>query len=663
MYIRTKTFQIIIFFVVLYAFAATAVFAATVLSREGENYDSIYNVRRNSIYIDQKQNASGLKALHFSYKGDTAYYTINLPEAVSHGTLKMRYSDDVAYNYVAVYLDGELKGSFKTADTGTWESFKWHPSEITLGRIEPGVHEISFMQSTDGNYGFTLDVFTINDSANWLLNMVEMPWHENEADYSSTGAASVQMVLDYIQQGANVPLISQNEIYEFAKGARPYGPDLTPDEIDLVLGYFDPYDMLISNSYDVYDALSGGNPYQGYNFTVNTYDPVSNPEAMNEYMRDICHWMAYDVSEEEWWKEPRVLVARPNTPAVVPLFGDTQGYQHWVAVKGCVTSAHPCPEPGTDPWKTPDFTVYGFWIKDPLVLGLGQDVYVTAAECALTYFRPLATKDIYDGLYVHIAEPSELLDGGSAEIKKPLRDISNLAFIGIDVEMQTDLKGSTRIGGSNVSQQFTSRVKKRSWRDLVDTYFLRDEEAVKIFDSARMRKPIKIKRLDRDDADYYLIPFDRVDTHKGFLTTAVIILDAKNGYFKEASWTLNPEKLIPVSKVDALRCIRHYIMRQMCVDIRKEKKKENRVIIQAKYQLFLQSIQRRDVVSELVWEPQGVSGTPYKPYWHVDVNGYEWYVTQDKKVIPLFDFLNALKDSESNVFQINKVLNDMRPKR
>ena len=53
------------------------------------------------------------------------------------------------------------KGRLKTVDTGTWNSFKWHPTLINLGTISPGLHTIEIRLGSDGNYGASPDVFEI----------------------------------------------------------------------------------------------------------------------------------------------------------------------------------------------------------------------------------------------------------------------------------------------------------------------------------------------------------------------------------------------------------------------------------------------------------------------------------------------------------------------
>lgn len=441
------------------------------------------------------------------------------------------------------------------------------------------------------NDSVTQTIDTSNDrpapimTLGWTLNMIDMQWRQKES-YSS--AACCEMILDYIREGLASDL-SQTDIYNHAHPA-PDSQEMTADEVDLALGHFDPYDTIVSNWSDYYDSVADGNPYQGYNYTVDTYDPAQ-PDAMNEYMRDIAHWMAYTVTKEYWWGNGE-LVQKPNTPAAIPIFGDTLGYNHWIVVKGVATNTNPLPEPHVNPWNTPDFTVYGFWIKDPDISGIGQNSYKTAAECSSTYFKPLNTDDKYDGLYLQVAEPAEVDSDGCARIIKPLKELANLEFIGVR------------------PFSLLKKIRKQSWKDLVDPHILADSEAVAAFDGTRMGKPILVHRLDLENADYYLVPFNKVVKKRGLLTSAVIILDAKGGYFREATWTNKPEKYLRINEGMAKALVLREIIRSHRDYIRYYK----------------------GMKCQLVWEPGELSTSPYQPFWQVTVGRNIWHVTQDGTV-------------------------------
>jgi len=496
-----------------------------------------------------------------------------------------------------------------------------------LGESSQGTWTLSVKDIWSGDTGtfqsWTLKIYGEDKSA-YVVNMTEMPWHENIASYYSTGAAVCQMILNYIREGAGEPLLTQDEIYEYGRDPLPYdGTELNADQVDKTLGHFDPYDYLVSNSYDIYDSLSDGNPYQGYNYSVDTYTVSS----LNEYMRDICHWMDYEVTQESWWWGGD-LVARPNTPAAVPIFGDTQGYNHWVAVKGFAASADPCPEPQTDPWNTPDFTVYGFWMKDPQVSGIGMNTYKTAAECEATYFKALSTSDAYNGKFLQVAEPPAEMSNAYVQIQEPSPNLANLEFAGIDVGAETTSRYSPASSSGYGKEPL---LEKKSWRDLVDPRLLSDPEVLDAFEDTRMGASVLVRSLDKG-RDYYLVPFRKQDKQawrnywRNFTATGVIILDAQEGYFREATWTKDPQVFLPVNKFYALWLIEKYLW------------------YKGNARLIHYVRNSRDT-AELVWEAGGYSPSPYQPYWMVNINGITWYVTQNGEIPDAEKALNALVES------------------
>lgn len=541
------------------------------------------------------------------------------------------------------------------------DSAGWWNRELNSLRLQDLSDYFSFSESGDNeiisaridkNPPTTITVDTSEDrpaptiTLGWVLNMIEMPWYQNQQPYY-TGTAACQMILNYIREGAGVSLLTQDEIYDYAH-PNPDSQDLTPDEVDKALGHFDPYDTLVSNSYDTHDSLPDGNPYQGYNFTVDSYDSLS-PEAINVYMRDICHWMAFTVTQEEWWKKGE-LVARPNTPAAVPIFGDTQGYNHWVAIKGAATSNNPNPEPLEDPYNTPDFTVYGFWIKDPLVSGIGENKYATADECMNTYFKPLNTSDSYDGMYVQVAEPPVKMSTAQVKLATPTPDSHSVELV------------MRACGGLETESEL--KQKDLDWKNLVDPLLLTDSEAKEAFEDTQPQTPIFVHRLDKTAKDYYLIPYNKkeeiVSTGYGettdygtgygektdyeirysYLTSAVIILDAKDGYFKEASWTIEPiqysimseEKAIDLAKGDiweAQEKLYSEILTRYGIYYPSER---YQYIMGYFKENFWRRYDYMDIVARLVWAPGEYSSSPYKPFWEIVIENQTRYVTQEGKV-------------------------------
>jgi len=273
-----------------------------------------------------------------------------------------------------------------------------------------------------------------------VLHQTGMPSYLTTTYYS--GAAVAEMILDYVRKDVNASDndVEQSQLYKVGGGDNTN--DFNAFAMDQVLGKYDPYDYTITSPYNNWDSRPDGNPYQGYNYTVDSYDTVG------EYMTEIVHWMSWPVTQTAWFLLAGDYVAEPRTPAALPILADTDygtnDYTHWVAVNGYAVSDDPTPDP-YDPWTVQSFTVYGFWLTDPIETGIGQHVYVTAAEAQTTYFKKISSGDAYNGKYVQVAEPpamppeepkammamtvASVEEEPEVKIAEPVADPENLAII------------------------------------------------------------------------------------------------------------------------------------------------------------------------------------------------------------------------------------------
>lgn len=460
----------------------------------------------------------------------------------------------------------------------------------------------------------------------WLMHL-QIPYSQTENYYS--GAACAHMILNYIRDGIGSPL-TQQDVYDYGH-AFNYAEnaslnEMDPKAIDYALGHFDPYDAS--------DPSGQGDAYKAYNFTVKSFADTD----YDQYLRDLIHWMAYPVTIDPWWvKGP--LTAHPNVPSVVPAYGT---YDHWVIVNGAATDQNPAPEPTTNPSYTPDFTVYGLWLTDPASDGIGQDVYVTAQD-AKTYFVPVISQDMHNGKLVRVAEPPEEESDATVEIAEPRVHEENLKAIEIvEALLQDDLKGLSELEArvanakrhlydaalvvdlENDGKVDENRIKSEheedllrcvfsngskppvelDWKDIVEPSLLSDEKFRQAFDGSQIRTFIKVRRTDKCDSSYYLIPFDKYVKGQ-FLTYAAIIIDASDGSFRQASWVEEPTRFIQITKKKALKLLLEVYpyLRNVVVD-----------------------------AAELAWEPQGPSKSPFYPYWRISFGTEVYCITQDGEV-------------------------------
>ena len=137
---------------------------------------------------DQNQDtASNDNAIHLGSNDNEWFsYDMFLTKNYYSARLKLRYSDDLAGNVVNVSVNDVSKGSFTTADTGSWENYVWHPTTIYLGNLNANrddltadIWKVKFNVTTGGSYGFHLDCFEINNATNLVLTNMTVDYNED----------------------------------------------------------------------------------------------------------------------------------------------------------------------------------------------------------------------------------------------------------------------------------------------------------------------------------------------------------------------------------------------------------------------------------------------------------------------------------------------------
>ena len=140
------------------------------------------------------------------------------------------------------------------------------------------------------------------------------------------------------------------------------------------------------------------------------------------------------------------------------------------------------------------------------------------------------------------------------------------------------------------------------WQEIIEPQALTDSDFREAIEDSIAREFMKVERGD-NQGSYYIIPFDKY-TQGQFLTYAAIIVDAQTGAFKQASWVEEPVRFVPISKAQA-----EALAKDACLDI------------------------PQSIDSYLIWQPhQGLSSSPFFPYWKVTIDSHTFYVAQDGKV-------------------------------
>jgi hypothetical protein len=369
----------------------------------------------------------------------------------------------------------------------------------------------------------------------WLLHL-EVPLEDSGAPGS--GAAVATSILNFIREGVASPL-SESQVYEFGHAhnfvENPTLSELDALGMDHVLGYYDPYDPEPS--------LPQGNSARGYNFTIESFAATE----FGDYLKDIAHWMAFPVSTGRWYDTE--LAAHPYSPAAVPAWGR---YDSWVLVHGVSASENPAPRPREDPGYAPDFTLYGLWLSDPAAEGLGRDLFVTAADLEL-YFKPLISSDELNGKLVHVSEPPEQPSQARLELAADAVSEDSVKLIEVAGVVSDTSAGAYErhaYDASLVVDLSAGVPGDLDWKKLIDPSLLLDRDFVNALDGALAREFYLVRKANTPER-YYLVPFDKYVGGR-FRTYAAIIVEAATGAFRQATWSKQPVRFVPLTREQAL---------------------------------------------------------------------------------------------------------------
>jgi len=420
----------------------------------------------------------------------------------------------------------------------------------------------------DGNMLITA---TFNPTG-YILNLADFPWYAADSPYNQmSGPAAAQMNLNYmwwnISQDPTPPEYYDDQMWLYNYG-HPYN-----DNTDL--SCLDAGGML-------YTIQNLDPPYAdyGYNFAIR-HDTDSD-----ELLKQICKWIDYPAG------------TNPDHPLHVPGAVPTGGnYEHWMSVRGIHTdqAAYPLP---------PSLSVYGFWVNDPYPSGIGANSYKTGIEWTNTYYLPISdTEDPYYNEYVAIVEPPA---GGDCELTL------------IEATEYWNLQQPVIKGGSlflpQVSDKTVIYAAEQGVQEQLIPY---DADFAEIYERTKPGKPIYIKNLVEDKNDYYAVPFNtflslqnpkipRFNPLNNDNTLIVVLVDAMNGQFKEASWVNAPVDFLPIKRSDALEVVFEWLIDH---DINPDE------------------LNIRDIKTNLVYR----GSMPYYPDWKVTINeiGMEFFVSQE----------------------------------
>lgn len=398
----------------------------------------------------------------------------------------------------------------------------------------------------------------------YYLDAVDCPYYEADTPNpdQNAGPAVAQMILNYIWWNSitdpTPPLTFPDQSVLYSYGI---SQNLTPG-----LSHFDPTGMLRT----IQDNRPLPYSQFGYNFSIK-----SDTDG-NEMIKQISQWLSYTIGTFGGL-EP----GHPDhVPSAIPAYGD---YSNWMMVRGIHTNEPAYPLPAT-------LQVFGFWINDPFpggLGGIGENTYKTAAELLSTYYMALATGDSYDGKFVAICEP-------------PNKDRQKL------VSLMDSPKRFSSVTKDLLSDWRNAIAPPKTLEDAVHRWVIAaaadgvSEELLPYDDGFRNRfvhttsgVPMVVKRPG--GSDYFAVPFN------DGLTAVVVLIDAEEGTFKEASWVEDPVHYPPVSRDQCLSLVAGFMDQQGIGGSLK------------------------DASVELVY----AGGSPYFPDWQVAAHGWVFTVDQN----------------------------------
>jgi len=487
-------------------------------------------------------------------------------------------------------------------------------------------------------------VATLTSGSDFILNLSYFPRYQAEdIPQQKAGPAVAAMILDWIWWDDYPDPTGPAVVYGAMQSS------LWADRVDRnhnpALLYFDAGGM--KNT--LQDLKPTPYADYGYNFVI------WNHTDQDEIIKQIAQWISYPIGTYGGH-----MPGHPDhVAAAIPAYGD---YTNWMAVRGIHTdqNAYPVPDP---------LAVYGFWVNDPLPAGIGANIYVTVDELDGFYEPIELVDDPYHLKYVAIVEPPEDVSAVELiRIASPARfSDQDILLVTTAQEIETPRASRSMLGGpdgelvndnlSEIVELAQEKIIASAMAGIAEQLAPYDADFARLFKQTVPVKPLFIR--SQVGSDYYAVPFvlppqpaekvrpeaaitgkitetvilpsnfkeasifgspvtlatakfanggrrreSRTTNHEP-LTAVVVLIDAADGHFMQASWVEKPVTYLPVSKKEAL----HKVFEVL-----------------EKYEIDIKNTSCLAV--ELVHRNRSV----YYPEWKITLENLEFFVTQDGRL-------------------------------
>ncbi|MDA3891491.1 MAG: T9SS type A sorting domain-containing protein [Salinivirgaceae bacterium] len=310
---------------------------------------------------------------------------------------------------------------------------------------------------------------SFNPFSSFSLYM-DVPYYaEENTNYS--GAACAKMMLDYVRVSDDTTQTMLQNYGTSYNWPGWYGCNDNTTQND----FLDPRGM--------YKALNEYERDEDYNYAYLRRD------TRDEAYKDLCYWMSHEISN--------VPSDKNQMPSTVPTGGN---YDNWVVVNGFQSNVNP---------ELANFMVYGFYVKDPQVDGIGQDMYIQASVFGDNYFKPInISGDYWNGKYVTVDEP-------------PVGSTNNITVQATLASAETPITNEKRFVAAEQG---------------LKNYQLMNDKRVSGSMNGAVRGRIYFVDLDGETNDYYIVSFEK----SGGVIASVTIRKS-DGALKEVTFLDSPD--------------------------------------------------------------------------------------------------------------------------
>ena len=336
------------------------------------------------------------------------------------------------------------------------------------------------------------------------------------------------------------------------------------------------------------------------------YSRANSTEGLNDMLHYTCYWQHLG-------------------PAPVPAYGD---YSNWMVVRGIHTSENPYPQ------SAGSYDIYGFWINNPndSPESIGENTYKTVDQWTGEYYLELTgVRDCDDFRYKYVGlfEPPESPAPVVRAVPAKPRFDKTITPVMTEKTLMAYGIGQKALERT-VKDDETLKIVKAAIDGVTEELIPYDTDFAAVFANTVPGKPMFVSS---DNGDYYVVPFNvpvkerpqvkkrrhvakprPIMPTKVERTLVVVLVDAEDGSFKEASWITDPEKYLPVAKTEALKLALGELHDELHIVAKKDARD-------------LEVIEKKPII-ELVYR----EASPYYPDWKVTVNGKVFFVGQDGTV-------------------------------